>query len=129
MRMFGAILFSVVLFVPSATAQAPSRHDAVPHPETTAGMVEQLVKERKEADTRLKVVYNKLLSQLDEAGKAKLRVVEKDWLRYRDAQIAFEGSLYEGGSIRPLIEGNCLLAMTRNRTKQLQEVLDTNFGH
>lgn len=92
-------------------------------------MVEQLAQDRKEADASLNAVFGKLIAQLDEAGKMKLRMAEKAWIKYRDAQAAFEGSLYEGGSIRPLIEGNCLLAITRNRTKELQEVLDTDFGH
>ena len=110
-------------------AQEPPKAVVIPYRETTAGMVEHLAQDRKEADARLDAVYSKLLSQLDEAGKMKLRIAEKAWVKYRDAHAAFEGSLYEGGSIRPLIEGNCLVAMTRNRTKELQEVLDTDFGH
>ena len=110
-------------------AQEPPKASPVPYEETTAGMVEHSIREQKDADASLNAIYRKLRSRLDEAGKAKLRAAEKAWLTYRDSQVAFEGSLYEGGSIRPLIEGNCRVAMTRNRTKELQEVLDADFEH
>jgi len=131
MRVFYAIAPMMVLCGAWSFTQAqePAKTSPVPYSETTAGMVENLTKEQKEADVALNAVYGKLLSQLDEAGKTRLRAAEKAWLKYRDAQTTFEGSLYEGGSIRPLIEGNCLMAMTRNRTKELQEVLDSDFGH
>ncbi len=131
MRASSAIVWTMFICGVSAMGQAqePPKPGAIPWGETTAGMVEQLAQDRKEADASLNAVFGKLIAQLDEAGKMKLRMAEKAWIKYRDAQAAFEGSLYEGGSIRPLIEGNCLLAITRNRTKELQEVLDTDFGH
>lgn len=41
--------------------------------------------------------------------------VQAAWEQFKDAQVKFAGSLYEGGSIRPLIEAGEALALTEQR--------------
>ena len=113
----------------SAWSQSPQQSGQVPYAETTAGMVEQAAKDLKAADAELNAVFSQLIAQLDQPGKDRLRVAERKWLAYRDAHADFEASLYEGGSILPLIRTNCLVQMTRNRTKELKEVMESDFGH
>ena len=109
------------------SAQATHQSSQIPHSETTAGMVEQSQRDLKEANRQLTSVYARLLSRLDGPGKANLRRAQRAWIQYRDAQVAFEGSMYEGGSIRPVIEGNWLVTMTNDRAKELQLTLDSDF--
>ncbi len=92
-------------------------------------MVDQAAKDLKVANAELNAIFSQLMAQLDQHGKDKLRVVERKWLAYRDSHADFEASLYEGGSIQPLIRTNCLVQMTRNRIKELKEVLESDFGH
>jgi uncharacterized protein YecT (DUF1311 family) len=100
----------------------------IPWSETTAGMREQASKVYKQADTKLNAVFNRLLAKIDdEVQKEKLRSAQRAWLKYRDANAEFESFFYDGGTIQPQICTNSLTTMTKNRTKELQHILATEF--
>jgi uncharacterized protein YecT (DUF1311 family) len=80
-------------------------------------------REYKAADATLNRVYNQLAAKLGDEAKAKLKEVELSWLKYRDANCAFEADAYTGGSIQPLIYSNCMARMTKARTGELSEQL------
>ena len=74
------------------------------------------------SDKRLNAVYAKILSSLDEEGKAKLKVSERAWLAYREAQARFEADVIaRGGTMAPLIYNECRAALTNDRVKELQK--------
>jgi uncharacterized protein YecT (DUF1311 family) len=80
-------------------------------------------KDYQAADKRLNDVYAKLMSALDDANKAKLKVAEKAWIQYRDAECTFETAENEGGSIHPLVYAGCLTRLTDAHAKELQTYL------
>ncbi|HEX8180644.1 MAG TPA: lysozyme inhibitor LprI family protein [Pyrinomonadaceae bacterium] len=80
-------------------------------------------KDYKTADAALNRVYNQLAAKLSNEEKAKLKEVELNWLKYRDANCTFEADAYAGGSIAPFTYSNCLARMTRTRTDELREQL------
>lgn len=77
-------------------------------------------KEYKAADATLNRVYQQLVAKLDSEEKAQLKEAQTAWIKYRDANCAFVGDQYKGGSIRPMIYGLCLADVTQNRTVELK---------
>lgn len=49
-----------------------------------------------------------------------LRDAQRAWIAYRDAACNAEGMLFEGGSMRPLIEYSCMATLTERRTKDMR---------
>ena len=49
---------------------------------------------------------------------------QRAWLKFRDAHCVSEGYFARGGSMEPLVINGCLEAVTKARTKQLQELLE-----
>ncbi len=78
----------------------------------------------KKADAKLNATWKELLKDMSDEAKAEIRVVQKAWLKFRDAHCNYEASFYEGGSIQPLIFNNCMRDLTEQRTKQLQDQID-----
>jgi uncharacterized protein YecT (DUF1311 family) len=58
------------------------------------------------------------------ADSNSLAAVQTAWVAARDATCGFETSLYEGGSIAPMIASECADRMTRARNARLQAMLD-----
>ena len=80
--------------------------------------------ERYEAAQReLNSAYQGLLQQLDSTKKLKLRQSQRAWLRFRDANAAFQASIVEGGTLAPLIKIASLTEMTNARAADLKNAL------
>lgn len=47
---------------------------------------------------------------------------QRAWLVFRDAQCVIEGGEFAGGSMQPLARTRCLERLTRERTRQLQDL-------
>jgi uncharacterized protein YecT (DUF1311 family) len=79
------------------------------------------------ADAALNVSYKKLRDGLTAMGidPAPLVPTETAWIAARDTTCSFEESLYEGGSIAPMINSECVDRMTRARTQRLNDFLAT----
>lgn len=52
-----------------------------------------------------------------------LTIAEKAWLQYRDAHCDGMGYKARGGSLEPLLVGNCKIELTRNRMKELEDLM------
>lgn len=74
-------------------------------------------------DDELNAVYQTLVSRLEgnSASLDKLRVAQRAWIGFRDAECAFESSAVEGGSAQPMVRNGCLETLTEARTEQLRE--------
>ena len=51
-----------------------------------------------------------------------LTIAEKAWLQYRDAHCDGMGYKARGGTLEPLLVGNCKVELTRNRIKELEDI-------
>ncbi|HEX8190127.1 MAG TPA: lysozyme inhibitor LprI family protein [Pyrinomonadaceae bacterium] len=83
-----------------------------------------------EAAAGLKRVRDGLYSDLEPRSRVKFRAAERLWLGYRKANCDAEASIYEGGTIQPLIRLRCMTRVTLERADELkaqfQELHGTN---
>ena len=62
--------------------------------------------------------------QLDAAEADALLKAQRSWIAFRDGHCETEGFKYRGGSIEPLIVHSCRATLTRQRTQQLNSLLE-----
>lgn len=75
------------------------------------------------ADLALNEVYAWAMARAkayENGADLALRDAQRAWIPYRDAACTAEGQLYEGGSIRPLIEYACMATLTERRTQDMR---------
>lgn len=83
----------------------------------------------KEADAALNRAYNELARKVSstefllEADKPKLKEAELSWIKYRDANCAFEVAPLAGASMYHMSQTICLTRMTKARAAELREQL------
>jgi uncharacterized protein YecT (DUF1311 family) len=82
----------------------------------------------KQATAELKRVRDELYSDLDPRSRMKLRATERAWLRYRKSNCDAEASIYEGGTIQPLIQLRCMTRLTLARAEELKTQTQTLNG-
>lgn len=70
-------------------------------------------------DVKLKEVEGKIRERLDAGGKSLFDAAAAAWRNYRSAQVKFEGSFYEGGSIQPLVHNQAYSAITETHVDDL----------
>ena len=76
-------------------------------------------------DAKLNQLYRAVLAKVDDAGHQKrIRALQRAWLQYRDLQCGYAASLYEGGSIQPMVRSDCYAELTKQRNEILQNMLD-----
>ena len=121
-RILLALLLSCAALATTNSAQRREANDPCRDPQSQAEMNMCAAKRFKAADAELNRVYNRLVSKLgDDAGRlARLKTAEVSWLKYRDDNCEYEGSAFEGGSMKPLIYSSCLERMTKARTAELR---------
>ena len=57
-----------------------------------------------------------------------LMIAQKAWLQYRDAHCDGMGYKARGGSLEPVLVGNCKIDLTENRMKELKDLM-TSLGN
>lgn len=92
--------------------------------QTQAEMNHCSSKDYEREDARLNKTYEAVMSQLDASRQAKLKDVQRSWLKFRDLQCDYSAAQYDGGSMRPLIFSSCLLGLTKQRNKDLKDMLE-----
>ena len=78
-----------------------------------------LLAKMKERDTDFDREFDKGPSYVDA-----MMASQRSWLAFRDANCVPEGYFARGGSMEPMVVGNCLEQVTIARTKQLHELLE-----
>jgi uncharacterized protein YecT (DUF1311 family) len=73
------------------------------------------------AEATMKARFDELVKGLP-ARERELRNAQRDWMKKRDATCRRAGEQYEGGSLQPQVENECLLARTRKRIDELARV-------
>ncbi len=54
-----------------------------------------------------------------------LKKAQRSWIGYRDGQCELAGFEARGGSMEPMLVSGCLAELTRKRTAELKELLET----
>lgn len=76
------------------------------------------------AEAQLNESLNTILAHeaLDKKLIGQFEAAQAGWENYRDQQVTFAGLQYEGGSMRPLIEGSEREALTLQRVAELKAI-------
>jgi uncharacterized protein YecT (DUF1311 family) len=114
-----AALAALALFYPSFAAAQSCKN-----PETQMAMNACAARDYDREDTRLNKTYRDLLAKLEPAKRDKLREVQRVWLSFRDLSCDFQSTDYQGGTIYSLVQSSCLADMTKQRTKDLNALLE-----
>jgi uncharacterized protein YecT (DUF1311 family) len=76
----------------------------------------------KNSDQELNGLYRRVLTVVNGEELRKLKVAQRLWIEYRDANCSAEYELYSGGSAAPMVKFACLEAVTRHRTEELRVI-------
>ena len=82
----------------------------------------------KEATAELKRVRDELYADLSPRSRTKLRAAERAWLVYRKSNCDAEASIYENGTIQPLIHLRCMTRLTQERASETRAQMQTLYG-
>ncbi|NHZ34953.1 lysozyme inhibitor LprI family protein [Massilia rubra] len=74
-------------------------------------------------DALLNKNYKELTGKVDAKEKAQIKTVQLAWIKFRDLQCNYEADRYEGGTMQPLVHSSCLYEMTKQRNKELAEMI------
>lgn len=119
--------FVIVLLLASAGAQ--TRPDIDPCVDgTSPQQMACAEREFREATEQLRRARAKLYEDMEPRSRVKLRAAERLWLKYRKTNCDAEASIYEGGTIQPLIELRCTARLTRERAAELKAQSQTLGG-
>ncbi|OBA00392.1 hypothetical protein ADS46_11330 [Halomonas sp. G11] len=93
------------------------------NPTTQLALTECSAQAYQSADDELNEAYQSLVSKLEAspATLEKLRVAQRAWISFRDAECTLESSGVEGGSAQPMVRNGCLATLTKQRTERLRE--------
>ncbi|MFF7108738.1 lysozyme inhibitor LprI family protein [Pseudomonas sichuanensis] len=115
---------STLLAITAAHAEdySPSYTQCMDKASSTVAMGACIQAETKLQDERLNRVYKQLMAKLEGQQQKDLREVQRSWIKYRDGNCAFHGSLSSGSLYR--IEGAmCAMDMSKDRAAELERVL------
>lgn len=112
------ILLAAAAFILPAAAQNCK------NPETQLAMNLCAAKDYERDDARLNKSYRELVAKLETARRDKLRDLQLAWLKFRDLQCDFQSVQYEGGSMYSLVRSSCLADLTKQRNKDLKDLLE-----
>jgi len=93
------------------------------HGQSQGQMNQQVASDLESENIRLKNIYNRLLSALEDSAKDKLSAAQKSWEVYRDLEADFEAEKTEGGSMRTGVLMATKLRLTQERTETLNKEL------
>ena len=113
----------IARFALCATLALITIHPTPANAQSQSEMNREAAREFETADATLNKVYQQLIGKLDDEGKEKLKVAQRAWVQFRDAQAAFEADKEaRGGSMAPLIYNGARKTLTDARIKELQRV-------
>lgn len=98
--------FAMALLAPAAVAQTQAEINAAAQADYRA------------ADRVLNQAYGTVVGQASKSGRARLRIAQRDWIRFRDSDCAARAGS-RGGSFYQAALAGCLAAHTRARTATL----------
>ncbi len=72
-------------------------------------------------DAQLNQIYTRVMNGQNDGGKAKLRTLQRGWIKTRDRKCAAEKKEYDGGSMAPLVYLSCMTDETLRRIVRLEK--------
>ena len=95
--------------------------------QTQAEMNQQAAADFEKADAQLNKVYKQVQAGLDAEGLAKLKVAQRAWLAFRDAEADFQADAEaRGGTMAPCIYNGVRQQLTETRIADLKALLQNH---
>ncbi len=120
-RALGVALLTAIASINPAAAAAAA--DDCKDPMSQYDMNRCSAKDAGREDALLNKNYKELTGKVDAQEKAQIKTVQLAWIKFRDLQCNYEADRYEGGSMQPLVHSSCLYALTKQRNKELVEMI------
>lgn len=98
--------------------------DEVCESATTQAQINECAAEAYQAaDQQLNNTYQALTERLEanESAVEQLRVAQRAWISFRDAECEFASKAVQGGSAEPMVRNQCLAKLTEHRATALEE--------
>ena len=87
-------------------------------------MTQRAAREFEAADAGLNRVYKRLIGRMDQTSAGKLRMAERAWVAFRDADADFEADrVARGGSMSGMIYYGVRAELTKIRAHELEQTL------
>lgn len=86
---------------------------------TTVTMLDCISQELQRQDRRLNAAYRALATQLPPARMQQLKLTQRLWLQYRDANCGFHADP-DGGTLATISANECVLDETAERAEELE---------
>ena len=80
-------------------------------------------REQAASNDALNQIYGQVLAAIPDGRKSPLRLAERNWIGFRDAECSFRQSAETGGTDAIQIHDRCMIELTRQRTDQLAAAL------
>lgn len=127
--LFAAVVI-VLLLAPSTPASRGQTGEdpCAPEAQRSPQLMACAGRKFREAEAGLKRVRDELYSDLEPRSRVKFRAAERLWLGYRKSNCDAEASIYEGGTIQPLIQLRCMTRVTLERADELKAQIQTLHG-
>jgi uncharacterized protein YecT (DUF1311 family) len=126
MRKLGWLFFFFLAVMGSQSLLAQHAEDPCKGEENQTNLNLCAQQNYQKADAELNATWKKLLEHLTYDEIDQLREVQRIWLKFRDAECAFEVAPFDGGSIVPMIQYGCLQRLTEERTRHLKDLLSAH---
>ena len=91
---------------------------------STYEIVECLKAKTAQWDKRMTIAYQRMLNAGEARQREQLRVAQRLWIQYRDANCLYYG--LNEGTIARMDAGDCMLRMTQSRALELEGKYDRN---
>ncbi|CAN5419190.1 lysozyme inhibitor LprI family protein [soil metagenome] len=114
----------ILTMIAAAAFNLPVAAQNCKNPDTQLAMNICSGKDYEREDARLNKNYRDLVAKLEKAERDKLRDLQLAWLKFRDLQCDFQSMQYEGGTMYSLVRSMCLTGLTKQRNKDLKDLLE-----
>ncbi|MFL6254463.1 MAG: lysozyme inhibitor LprI family protein [Pyrinomonadaceae bacterium] len=128
MKTFVTIVVIMLFLVPSGARAQAEEDPCAPEAQRSPQLMSCAERKFKEATAELKRARAELYEDLEPRSRVKLRTAERLWLSYRKSNCDTEASIYEGGTIQPLIQLQCMARVTLERAAELRAQTQTLHG-
>jgi len=128
MRTFVTTVVILLLLCPAAARAQTQEDPCDPEAQRSPQLMACAERQFKEATAELKRVRAQLYEDFEPRSRVKFRAAERQWLGYRQSNCDTEASIYEGGTIQPLIQLRCLTRVTLERVGELKAQIQTLHG-
>jgi uncharacterized protein YecT (DUF1311 family) len=117
-----AIAFALAGAGASASIGRDSYSNCLKHAQSTFDMDQCVTTERKRLKPLLAAAYSRLVNDPDSNRLRKhlIAVSQKAWKAYMKHDCAYAGSAAQGGTLAPILQGECIVTRTRTRIGDLR---------